>query len=501
MKKRVIFIRFLSFGLLFLLLFYMTTELLKDKRVELEYDVTAKVKGFYAEPDDSLDFVFIGSSQLYADIAPNVLFSEYGITSYDFCANEQPLWISYYYMKEALKHQSPKAIVLDVFTVYGDTYEDNGVNHINLDDLPWNLNKLEAIRNGVKPEERMEFYFELIRYHDTWAQLDKNKIKNTFYHEKNVYKGYSPFVVAHDYESQAKSEVLAQKERQPIPERALVWLDKIVRLTRKEDVDLILIKTPNGSAERQMLYNSVEDYAKKENVPFLNMNTIFDWEAHINILQAEKVTKYLGEYLLDKYEVTDKRTDEKFASWHEDSRYFYHKKDKCRLISTTDALSYMTYLKDTETIKMIAVKCDSAHPVTDKTMKLLEELGIRVQKNKGNATLLGEESGENMLQTDTDAFLYLAMLDEKNHILLENHIPVEQVSPEEGADSLTYQGHEWNVAYDAQSEKKQTILSMDGDNYSFDQYGINLFVYDPLLEEIVEFVYFAAEDEYALVRE
>mgnify|MGYP007067337086 CR=1 FL=1 len=111
MKKKTIVFRFFLFFVFFILLFLVVSEVLKDKRIVQEYDVSAKVKGFYEEKEDTLDFVFVGSSQLYADIAPAVLFSEYGITSYDFCANEQPLWISYYYIKEALKLPGNKILM------------------------------------------------------------------------------------------------------------------------------------------------------------------------------------------------------------------------------------------------------------------------------------------------------------------------------------------------------------------------------------------------------
>ena len=35
-----------------------------------------------------------------------------------------------------------------------------------------------------------------------------------------------------------------QTEREPVPDRARLWLDQIVELTKEEGVDLILIKTP-----------------------------------------------------------------------------------------------------------------------------------------------------------------------------------------------------------------------------------------------------------------
>lgn len=250
MKKKTIVFRFFLFFVFFILLFLVVSEVLKDKRIVQEYDASAKVKGFYEEKEDTLDFVFVGSSQLYADIAPAVLFSEYGITSYDFCANEQPLWISYYYIKEALKHQKPKAIVLDVFTVYGAEYEEEGVNHINIDDLPWSMNKVQAIRNGVPKDLQYSFFLTLTKYHDTWNTLDESKIESSFYHKRNVYRGYSPFTVRHAYGETAPDEVVMQTEREPVPDRARLWLDQIVELTKEEGVDLILIKTPNGNADR-----------------------------------------------------------------------------------------------------------------------------------------------------------------------------------------------------------------------------------------------------------
>ena len=164
MKRWKALIKCIAFISIFVLLFLYVQELLRDKWAEGEYNVTTKVRGFYEEEENTLDVIFIGSSQMYADMAPAVLFHEYGITSYDFCANEQPMWISYYYIKEALKHQTPKVIVLDVFTVYGEDYEEEGVTHINLDDLPMSLNKIAAICDSVPAGMRYSFYFPLAKY-------------------------------------------------------------------------------------------------------------------------------------------------------------------------------------------------------------------------------------------------------------------------------------------------------------------------------------------------
>ena len=165
MKKWKIAVRVLTFVGCAVLLLYGLTVLLKDKRVTFDYDTTRKVEGFYAEEKNSLDFVFVGSSQMFTSVVPAVLWEEYGITSYDFGSNEQPMYLSYYYIKEALKYQNPKAIVLEVSYCNTPDFTHEGVLHINLDDLRMGPVKLEAIFDIIPKGERWPYIFELAKYH------------------------------------------------------------------------------------------------------------------------------------------------------------------------------------------------------------------------------------------------------------------------------------------------------------------------------------------------
>lgn len=332
MIKKSIIVKVIAFCLVFCILFTFTSAVIRDKRCEGEYDATNKVKGFYREAANSLDFVFIGSSQLYAHVAPAVLYRDYGMTSYDFAANEQPLSISYYYIKEALKYQKPKAIILEVFTVYGDDFEEEGVNHINIDDMPFSGNKIDAIKESVPDELQKFFVFDIYKYHSTWSGFYDGKWKYTFEERQNINKGYSPFIFARKYEATAKEEVKSVTEKTEIPNRAKEWLLKIISLTREEGVDLILLKTPNGNPERQKLYNSVDAFAKEQNIPFLNLNTILDGEAHVNVLQAEVITQSIGNYLVSKYGNLYLGNEESFPykeQWEESVKSFEEAKSAC----------------------------------------------------------------------------------------------------------------------------------------------------------------------------
>lgn len=427
-----------------------------------------KGRGFYEEEENTLDVVFIGSSQMYADMAPAVLFHEYGITSYDFCANEQPMWISYYYIKEALKRQTPKVIVLDVFTVYGEDYEEEGVTHINLDDLPMSFNKIAAICNSVPVGMRYSFFFPLAKYHNTWTNFYEGKAELAFYHERDPYRGYSPFVFAADYEEGAKAEVVNQMESEPIPERAETWLRKIIALCEEENIPLVLIKTPNGNAERQKLYNSVSALAEETGTPFLNMNVLLDGQAHVNVLQAEKISLLMGEYLIANYEFEDKRENPEYASWAEDAELFYRQKAKCRLISAQTFEEYVSLLADDDYIVCISAKNSGGQPFSTEDIALLNDsLQLRCKLD------------ENAQGT------YCAVID-GGIVVYETEIENQKTLTESDEFTLEASGLNIWVASPGALPDRSAYIQINGTDFSLDCDGLNIAVYDKVLGELFE---------------
>lgn len=489
MKKSMIILRIFLFLVVFTLLFALATNILKDKRVEGEYNPTTKVQGFYKEDKNSLDFVFVGSSQVYADIAPAVLWRDYGITSYDFTANEQPMWITYFYIKEALKHQNPKAIVLDVFTMYGDDYEEEGVNHINLDDLPWSKNKIDAIRNAVPKELQSSFFLEIMKYHTTWEGLDQIKFQASFKREKDPMKGYSPFVFAREYADTAPKEVVNQKEKIEIPAKAKEWLLKINELTKEEGVDLILIKTPNGNAERQKLYNSVAELAEKEQIPFLNMNTVLDGEAHINVLQAEKVTGYVGTYLIEHYDIEDKRGKAGYEDWEKSAKLFARYKKKCEVINADTLEEYIACIKDDPDLLVMLTMKGTEVPFTEKEMALFAQLGLscHLNQNPSDGYLALLDGGTVLLEAEGSK-----EVKEKTELLRTSYGMDKENKDETFTVTLRVD--------DAAKEGREAVMKLDGLDYSLNLDGVNIVIYDKVLGETYEMVGFDGMREFEIER-
>jgi len=463
--KLKFFLKSLCFAIVFVICFVIIQEFIRDKWLDTEYNPSAKLKGFYAEEDNTLDVIFIGSSQMYADVSPAVLYRDYGIKTYDFCANEQPIWVSYYYVKEALKHQNPKVIVLDMFTMYGEELEDEGIMHFNLDDLPLSMNKIEAIQAGVSKDLRYSFYFPIAKYHGTWIDYYEAKADGAFYNQKDMNKGYSPFIFKSDLEDAAKEEVVNQKEFTAIPEMSKEWLIKIIELCKNEDVPLLLIKTPNGNAERQKLYNSVSLLAKEYDVPFVNMNTVFDGQAHVNIIQAEKISDYIGEYLITNYDFSNVSKND--PSFDQAVTLFERQKFKCELISAETFEEYLSVLKEGKyDVFMVEKNTSNSSFNTD----CIESMNAILNTN---------------CKTNIDSSISYILAFNEDGILYET---TDEKQTDE--TSLSIDGLNVSLISPGSNTDMVSSIKINDLEYSLDEDGLNLIIYDKYLGEFIEMSHF-----------
>ena len=460
MKKWKIAVRISSFVACALLMTYGLTVLLKDKRVAFDYDTTRKVEGFYAEEENSLDFVFVGSSQMFTTVVPAVLWQEYGITSYDFGANEQPMYLSYYYIKEALNYQKPKAIVLEVSYCKGIDYSHEGVHRINLDDLRMGKVKLEAIFDIVPPEDRWSYIFELAKYHDTWTGLNQESLEYITADKHNPYKGYTPSMEGISDGGIFNEEIAKITERAELPEFSLNYMEKIIALCKKEDVDLVFLKTPNDHIHNQQYYNAVADLAKANDIPYLNLNGEMAGQLHNHVLHAETITKRIGEWLTGLYEITDKRNHPEYAQWHDDADYYYRYKHQLQLNEIETFEAYLAELVGKDYVVCLAVNQDGGAYLSDEAVNLMTQLGAQVNVSKA-----GGKS-------------YLAVLE-------NGTVHAEACSDE----TVAYENrlYEYRVSIVSQGAQAGCSASIQWDDqeYAVDEKGFNVVVYDPKIDKIL----------------
>ncbi|MCR4689720.1 MAG: hypothetical protein K5739_00015 [Lachnospiraceae bacterium] len=109
MKKLYRLGAFLLIGALLICIFVNT----------FSFDFATRMKAYHRLPKDSVDVVIFGSSHAYRNVDTPIMFEDYGITAYDLGSPGQRLALTYYQMKDDLKTQNPKVVVLEVYMSNG----------------------------------------------------------------------------------------------------------------------------------------------------------------------------------------------------------------------------------------------------------------------------------------------------------------------------------------------------------------------------------------------
>lgn len=292
-------------------------------------------KGFYEEPKNSLELLFIGNSDLYRGISPIVLYDNYGIASYSYTAPGQRVWTGYYMLKESLLYQKPKVVVFGVDAVFSNNDSSNSNYRKVFDNMKANSVKYEAINDDVYNftlSEKISYYFPIFRYHARYKELTKEDLKYAFYDYHFAYKGLDLITEIKPYKN--NYDYMKNNKEIEISDKVKKYLDKIVDLCKENNIELLFVELPSADSWNLNKSKAVSNYAKEKNIEFIDLNLgqikDFDWKHdtsdkgdHLNVYGATKVTNYLGEYLTSNYQFTNYKNDDKYKQWILDSRTYH----------------------------------------------------------------------------------------------------------------------------------------------------------------------------------
>ena len=108
-------------------------------------------------------------------INPNILWNQYGITSFNYATGGQPIDVTYYVLKEVLKvHKNPIVVVDLYYLGFTDEFGDEGYVRNALDNLKFSTNKVDAIINCTPLKQWINYFFPIFKYHDRWKELTEN---------------------------------------------------------------------------------------------------------------------------------------------------------------------------------------------------------------------------------------------------------------------------------------------------------------------------------------
>ncbi|GMO37828.1 MAG: hypothetical protein Ta2B_17540 [Termitinemataceae bacterium] len=312
------------FVFLFLAVFFAIKPVLKFKHG----DGIEPLNEFYKFKGD-IDVAFFGSSHVFIGVNPVVLWEEKGIPSYVLGGSIQPLWNTYYYIKECLKYKNPKVVVVDVFCATQD-YEYIDYSRVlknNLGLKP-SIDKMKSILVST-PDKKL--WIDMIcfdgfsTYHTRYNEITKNDFVDPYDNGTVYLNGYGSGWNTQKQETPDVSNVITQRK---IPHKQLEYLMKIIELSRTEGFELMFIVVPYTISESdQEIYNAVNTLAQEESINFINYNLLYDkisfdfssdmldpW--HINYSGGQKITVNLANELFTTYGLIDRRHDPNYGEWN-----------------------------------------------------------------------------------------------------------------------------------------------------------------------------------------
>lgn len=286
-------------------------------------------RAFRGEPEDSLDVIYLGSSFAYCDFNPSLIYDASGLTGYVMAGGEQPLSITYWYLKEIFRTQSPSAVVLEGTSLYFKQYQN--YTQQNVSQMPFSVNKLGAIFTASEPELRSGLLFDLSLYHSRWRELGWNDLKKAVRPaERDYYKGYTPI----DQVLDGVGESVVEGGRTVSEEdyaANLAWLDEILSLCRAHDAQPIITFNPSYTRCTREQYdrNTADILALEDGVLVYNWTDSFEEigltptmhlydGSHLNQDGAAIFSAWLGRYLTGEVGLTPRpQTEENAAAWAE----------------------------------------------------------------------------------------------------------------------------------------------------------------------------------------
>lgn len=475
-------VKSIIFLIILVIMLYYINQILQPKYIYRNniWPITSTYNQFYRMEKNSIDVLFFGSSVCVNAFSPQEIYNNYGIRSYNLGSQQQNIFLSYYWLKEALRFQSPQVVVLDTRFLfeYHPEYILNtaeGMIRPCLDPMKWSAVKVEAVNDLCSIDEshsKLSYYLTNIRFHSRWSSLTEYDIDMSEVQYAEL-KGYSAIA---DYGPQSYTTFdLGDTDKyQDFKPTMQVYLDRTVEFCRENDIKLVLVSLP-GNAMNDEIHNSLTKYASDNNVDYYNLCETGNYETigavlpeesvidHENLWGSIKMSKYIGKLLSETYNVAAIQD----AQWEETKGYYEHMIKNCELIHISDFAEYLKAIDDQNYSVFISVGYDAVAGLTDEMKEALKELGIKTD------------------WTNKYRWSYYA-------VILPNADVLEEISEDTLTVTGGFRGNRsvYTITSNGYYTGGTTSITIDGTNYSKNGSGFNIVVYDNATMNVIDSVRF-----------
>ena len=332
-KNKLWIVNTILFSILFAFLFIHVSYLFRPYSVN-----RVNIVGYYSEPEDTIDVVFIGGSSTYVFWAPYIAWNEWGMSSYNFATDSMSPALLMGMIEEARKTQDPELFVIDlraleVRETHPYFYTDAYLRNIT-DSLKYSFNRIKTTNYAFSYEQNgsqynLENYLDLMMYHATWQNLNllnfdyvSNKMEHPLKGFRMVDFAYHESFEMKDYSDITEKSTLSDSTNQ-------ILID-LLEYCNKNNLNVLFTLNSfyQENDDVKKIYNYVAEVVESYGYDFLNTNDYYEEmeidfshdfynRDHVNLYGAEKYTTFLGRYIVQNYAIPDHRQETEYISWHE----------------------------------------------------------------------------------------------------------------------------------------------------------------------------------------
>ncbi len=293
------------------------------------------IGGFFEEEPNSLDAVYLGSSEVYAFFQPPLAWDKYGIAVHNFTSNSQPFEAAKYIIEECRKTQPDAVYIIDTKQLIKNYTQDKYVVNLHylFDYWPASTTKYKAMTellfggnySFLNIYQKFELYVPLYRYHDRWQSLTEEDISRSL----NGLKGGSNFNrFLYNVADVEDLSIVYDYGTQPIEDYREEALRDLCQYCIDNDVKVMFVSSPVclENVDKRQKYNYIGQIIQEYGLYFRDFNYEYDEigivfeedyydRDHSNIYGSMKYTDYFSQILIEQWGFEDKRGQEEYSSW------------------------------------------------------------------------------------------------------------------------------------------------------------------------------------------
>lgn len=343
MKKYII--RFLTFIVIFVILFMAVQDVL-HYRWSKDEDLYTRNIDYKNQPENSIDVLCFGTSEVFAGYAPIVTYAEEGITGYNFAVSRRSAVTNYYQLLFALKYQNPKIVMCDFTSLYDDQLPGNveSLYRKVVDTMPDKDIKEALIKEICLLDDEQSYLsweYPLLRYHSMWNELSEINFTGDYKFD-DTYMPYKKGALLYNIGYAAKEGIVEinpdlwnyENEETEFSDISVKYYDMFIEECKSRGIQVLALIPPkiNSASRYAARWNAMKAYFDSRGVDYLNYDTYeqivrlgvvleddYYNAAHLNLYGSVKFSKVLAHDLKEKYILEDKREDDRISEMWDSS--------------------------------------------------------------------------------------------------------------------------------------------------------------------------------------